>query len=76
MGKGLDDVKNIQQYKAIFDEWMQKKNSDELRHVQEQLNNTGNNFQPVIDEMLARIFPSNYLPVSVHPKTGIGSIRA
>ncbi len=76
MGKGLDDVKNIQQYKAIFDEWMQKKNSDELRYIQEQLNSTGNNFQPVIDEMLARIFPLDYLPVSVHPKTGIGSIRA
>jgi UDP-N-acetylglucosamine:LPS N-acetylglucosamine transferase len=76
IGKGLDDVKNLQQYKVIFDEWMQKKNSDELRYLQNQLNNNSNNFQPIIDEMFMKIRLPDYVSVSVPGKNHNKSIRA
>ncbi len=76
IGKGLDDVKNLQQYKVIFDEWMQKKNSDELRYLQNQLNNNSNNFQPIIDEMFMKIRLPDYVSVSVPGKNHNRSIRA
>lgn len=61
LGKGLDGLKNIEQYKMIFDEWMQKENRNELFAVQKRLQTVCNNFQTVIDEVVAK----NFLPNQV-----------
>jgi len=76
IGKCLDHVKNIQQYNVIFEEWMQKKNSDELRYLQNQLNNNHNNFQSVIDAMLMKILLPDYVSASGSTETRNRSIRA
>ncbi len=61
LGRGIDGLKNIQQYKMIFNEWMQNKNSDELQFIRNRLNTVCNNAQSIIDEMLAKTF--SHIPV-------------
>lgn len=68
LGKCLDDVKNIQQYTMIFDEWMQKKNNNELQFIQNRLNVVCNNFQTIINEVLAKSFFTDTMFTSVSPK--------
>jgi UDP:flavonoid glycosyltransferase YjiC (YdhE family) len=68
LGKGLDGVKSIQQYKTIFNEWMQKKNSDELCFIKNLLKASGDNFDRVINEIWEEIF----LPV--HARGSVFSI--
>jgi UDP-N-acetylglucosamine:LPS N-acetylglucosamine transferase len=76
LGRCLDNVKDMQEYRLIFDEWMQKKKSVELGYIQGQLKNRNNNFHCVIEKMLTKTVLHPDVCASVSGKTGIANIRA